>query len=361
MINGEKMLYRIEKDNITLLDETTLPSEEILENHLEDWVEKNSDLLGEQLLIIGRQVKIDDVKDTLDLLAVDKNGHLVVIELKRDRTGKDVDFQALKYVSYISRWGYDDIKKHAENYFKNYLNKNDFNLEAELENFCEKDYELNEEQRIVIVGRKIDKKIGSVALWLLDHNVNIKVVEITTYKDYENIYLHPKIIIPPPTTEIFELGKGKVSKEKPWLVEGKEWHLNQKCGNDIRQKLLGITDVISQISGVDGPNWNQKNYISFTIKNKIWIKIITHVSFLHLIIHSDTGKFLKDNLSSMLNIANFEQEASFSDKLRTKSAIGINISSNDEILLVVKDDFDYSTKEFESLIKETRDSFFKMS
>ena len=360
MINGEKMLYRIEKDDITLLDETTLPSEEILENHLEDWVEQESDILGEPLLIIGRQVQIGDVKDTLDLLAVDKNGHLVVIELKRDRTGRDVDFQALKYVSYISRWGYDNINKQAENYFQQYLNKNDFNLVEELENFCEKDYELNGEQRIIIVGRKIDKKIGSVALWLLDHKISMKVVEVTPYKDNDNIYLYPKIIIPPPTTELFELGKG--TKEKPWLGDGKEWHLNQRCGgSDIIEKLLCIFDAISQISGVDGPKLNQRYYISFVIKNKIWIKIVTHVSFLNVFIHSERGKFSDDDLSSMLNIAKFEQEASLSGKLRTKSAIGINTSSNvDEIQLLVKDDFDYSTKEFESFITETRDSFFKM-
>ena len=40
-------------------------------------------MLGEPLLIIGRQVALDGGKDRIDLLALDQDGSFVVIELKR--------------------------------------------------------------------------------------------------------------------------------------------------------------------------------------------------------------------------------------------------------------------------------------
>ena len=68
--------------------------------HLQEWIAKNPVILGEELLIIQKEfIRFEDTKERLDLLALDKNGNLVVIENKIDNSGKDVTWQALKYVS----------------------------------------------------------------------------------------------------------------------------------------------------------------------------------------------------------------------------------------------------------------------
>ena len=69
--------------------------------HLQEWIAKNPSCLGEELLIIQKEFAgFDDTKERLDLLALDKRGNLVIIENKLDDTGRDVVWQALKYVSY---------------------------------------------------------------------------------------------------------------------------------------------------------------------------------------------------------------------------------------------------------------------
>ncbi|MBD0284213.1 MAG: hypothetical protein ICV53_10530 [Flavisolibacter sp.] len=60
---------------------TKLKNEQLLEKHLEDWVADKPEIPGESLLIIGRQIIIPEVKDRLDLLALDPNGNAVIIEL----------------------------------------------------------------------------------------------------------------------------------------------------------------------------------------------------------------------------------------------------------------------------------------
>ena len=57
------------------------------ESILEGWLESNPGGILEDgpLLIIGRQV-LTDLGKSIDLLGVDREGNVVVVELKRDRT-----------------------------------------------------------------------------------------------------------------------------------------------------------------------------------------------------------------------------------------------------------------------------------
>jgi hypothetical protein len=77
-------------------------------------VARRPDILGEPLLVIGRQIAMDEGRDRIDLLALDKAGNLVVIELERDLVGGSADLQALRYVALVAQWSHDDIRRQAE-------------------------------------------------------------------------------------------------------------------------------------------------------------------------------------------------------------------------------------------------------
>lgn len=72
---------------------------------LEDWLESNPDGIVEdgRILIIGRQV-VTNFGGFIDLLGLDREGDVVVVELKRDRTPRDTIAQSLEYVSFVSGW-----------------------------------------------------------------------------------------------------------------------------------------------------------------------------------------------------------------------------------------------------------------
>ncbi|MCH8088199.1 MAG: DUF91 domain-containing protein, partial [Chloroflexi bacterium] len=71
-----------------------------LEEKLEKWLEGDISMIGDDLLIIGRQVETE-YGGFLDFLCIDNKGDLVVVELKRDRTPRDVTAQVLDYASWI--------------------------------------------------------------------------------------------------------------------------------------------------------------------------------------------------------------------------------------------------------------------
>ena len=71
--------------------------------HMEEWIADHPEILGEKLLTITTEYdSFDKTNKRLDILAVDRSGKLVIIELKRDVAGTFVDLQAIHYASYCS-------------------------------------------------------------------------------------------------------------------------------------------------------------------------------------------------------------------------------------------------------------------
>lgn len=71
------------------------------ESILEDWLEANPDGIIEdgRIMIIGRQV-VTNLGGFIDLLGLDRQGDVVVVELKWDRTPRDTIAQCLEYASF---------------------------------------------------------------------------------------------------------------------------------------------------------------------------------------------------------------------------------------------------------------------
>ena len=166
---------------------------------LQEWIADNPHILGENLLIIQKEFAgFDDTSERLDLLALDENGKLVVIENKLDDSGKDVVWQALKYVSYCATLTKSEICE----IYQRYLGAEDAASEKIAEFYDEQDYEsikLNPaggDQRIILVAANFRKEVTSTVLWLCDHGIDITCVKVTPYQDGDKLYLDAEQILP---------------------------------------------------------------------------------------------------------------------------------------------------------------------
>lgn len=172
--------------------------------HLQEWIAKNPEMLGpEELLIIQKEYSgFEETNERLDLLALDKQGRLVVIENKLDDSGKDVVWQALKYTSYCSTLTTEQIIS----IFQDYLNATGQAGEARqlILDFIDKpagELLLNQsDQRIFLVAREFRKEVTSTVLWLLNHNVQIQCFKVTPYQVSQDLFIQMEQIIPLPET-----------------------------------------------------------------------------------------------------------------------------------------------------------------
>jgi len=169
--------------------------------HLQEWIVSNPEALGEPLLIIQKEFSgFSETFERLDLLALDKNGNLVIIENKLDDSGKDVTWQALKYASYCSTLTKEEIR----NIFQNYLDihskgKNAVDLLARF--FDDSDYSeivVNQRttQRIIMVAANFRKEVTSTVLWLMDFKIQLQCIKATPYELNDQYFLNLEQIIP---------------------------------------------------------------------------------------------------------------------------------------------------------------------
>ena len=198
--------------------------------HLQEWLADCPNALGEELLIIQKEFDgFDDTRERLDLLALDRNGNLVLIENKLDDSGRDVVWQSLKYASYCSALKKADIVRIFQAYLDRYQGGGnatqlicDF-LEAEDFN----DIILNSrtEQRIKLVAANFRKEVTSTVLWLLQHNLQIQCYKATPYQHKDELFLNIEQIIPTPEAADFMIGiTEKENEEKSVKREKAERH-----------------------------------------------------------------------------------------------------------------------------------------
>ena len=154
--------------------------EEVL---LEDWLESNPDGIVEdgKLLIIGRQVATN-LGGLIDLIAVDRQGSVVVVELKRNRTPRDTLAQALEYASYAARLDTHQL----EMILCTYLSDDSVNLAEHHREYFELEGgeapAFNKDQRIVIVGQRVTSEIRQTASFLRSKGIRVSCIQFSFFQ-----------------------------------------------------------------------------------------------------------------------------------------------------------------------------------
>jgi hypothetical protein len=160
-MSTEIKTWQIVGDKLSLV-ETNLAAAGKTENkHLEEWAASDTSLLGPDLLLIGRQVQTKS--GPLDLLAIDRDGNTVVIELKRDRLPREALAQAVDYASDIAEWSLERLSEVCAKYTGMSLE------DALADRFADIDLEtitINETQRILLVGFAIESALERMIEWL---------------------------------------------------------------------------------------------------------------------------------------------------------------------------------------------------
>lgn len=190
------------------------------EKRLEDILIDDISILDPNYLIIGRQVMTQFGK-FIDILAIDKDGKLTIIELKKDKTPREVVAQVFDYASWIKDLSYSEIKTICE---VHYINQ-------KFESIFEEKFgttppeKINQEHDMLIVCSKLDNETERIINYLSDsYNVPINVVFFRFFKDNDNEYLTRNWLIDPTVVVEKSSKTGTQSKGEPW--NGRDFVIN---------------------------------------------------------------------------------------------------------------------------------------
>lgn len=328
-------MYRLNRERNLLeeITETTFYESNLKERqHIEEWLRKNPEIMGEELLIIGHEYDDFENNERIDLLAIDKEGNIVVIEVKRDNSGISVDFQALKYVSYMSR---RTLKEIIEIYSK-YIDDNSLQLDPiqEIMEFLNVDDEsllndmINNTQRIIIIGKEFDKRVLSVCAWLYENGINVKCISIKPYKYNEEIFIDTNQIIPPEKIEEYYINKKSRTSNQ-----------EIKSDNKVIKFLSSIVENINSMSNLNIKYPGKRYYLgAYNIKNAN-ISFCISYSKRNAVASISAESSKKDATDILKRIFN-EKEDYISKELGIKVSLESGIRNENVYRLLIRKDID---------------------
>lgn len=191
------------------------------ERQLEDMLEKDPSMLGERLLLIGRQVPTAHGA-FIDLLAVDADGGLHILELKRNRTPREVVAQALDYGSWVTELSHQQVLDIFAAFRPGVVFEQAF---SDVFGDAPPDA-LNSGHRLTIVAADVDPATERIIAYLnAGYGVPVNVVFFRYYQDGDRAYLARNWLLDAASDAgTTAPGKRGASSKEPW--NGKDWYVS---------------------------------------------------------------------------------------------------------------------------------------
>lgn len=250
--------HEVEKLEIKSLD---------IEERLREFLDKDISIASPNWMIIGRQVYTDYGK-YIDLLAIDQDGNLVILELKKDMTPREVVSQLIDYATWVKNLKDDEIATIYDSYLNKYHpEKAALSLDQafkEFFNLKEMPEELNETHQLVIVASQLDDSTERIVKYLSeDHNVPINAIFFRIFKDGDREYLSRMWFIDPSIPNPTIVGEEK----GPWngeyyvsfghMEEERHWEDAVKYG----------------FISAGGGSWYTKTLNLLEIGKRVWVNV----------------------------------------------------------------------------------------
>ena len=176
------------------LAEARLPSERMLE----DMIVSAPRILSDEWMLIGRQERTG-TGGIIDLLAVAPDGALVLIELKRERTPREVVAQAIDYAVWVEDLEAQDIaaiygrfapgRDLAADFFARYGQRLDEDT-------------LNDSHQIVIVASSLDESSERIVNYLNKRDIAINVLCFQVFASGDQQLLSRSWLLDPVRTQV---------------------------------------------------------------------------------------------------------------------------------------------------------------
>lgn len=204
------------------INPTTFKELNLKENEVEEFIRKHTDLIFEEeetLLIVGQQVH-NQQRGISDLIAIDENGSLVLIEIKRDVTDiksrkEPFEFQAIRYAAscakikspedLVDKVFINYIEKHKKEFDLGQLTPREKGLRVLTEFLKQNDAlkTFNRKQRVILIASAYDPQTESAVAWLISNGVDISCFTLTPIMFDDNCYLQLDKTLPPPQLDHF--------------------------------------------------------------------------------------------------------------------------------------------------------------
>jgi len=243
----------------TSLNLTRLSSEQ----QLEEMIVRDPRILSSEWMLIGRQERTAD-GGRIDLLAIAPDGSLVLIELKRDRTPREIVAQALDYAAWVSGLTAERILQIYQRF------TGGSNLDADFQKrfgVLLDEETLNQSHQIILVASELDPSTERIVAYLNARDIAINVLFFQVFQNGNDQLLSRAWLIDPTETQVnaAQTSNSRENRE-PW---NGEFYVSY---GPVQNRSWGDARRYGFISG-GGGTWYSQTLKLLQPGDRIWVKI----------------------------------------------------------------------------------------
>lgn len=174
---------------------------------------------GDLLVLSTEYSNWEDSQRRIDLLAVDRSGALVVVELKRTEDAGHAELQALRYAAMVSQMTFDEgVQALALERRKRGNVEGAISAADDLAAFLSSDGDDGGDPRanfahtvrIILAAADFSREVTHTVLWLLDQSdIDIRCVRLTPYDIDGQLHIYTEQVIPLPEAEDYHVRKAQ--------------------------------------------------------------------------------------------------------------------------------------------------------
>ena len=194
-------LYQIDDTELKAVPTTTFQAQGLQERRdLQQLIIYQPGALGSDMFIVDEEFgNWSDSSRRIDLLAIDADGTLTVVELKRNEDPGHMDLQALRYAAMVANITFEQLTDAHQAFIED--QGLDGDAASRLDEFLnEKEIQRDDIQtakpRIVLVAPEFPPELATSVLWLNDSGLDIRCVRLILYHSDRKLFVDASQLIP---------------------------------------------------------------------------------------------------------------------------------------------------------------------
>ncbi|WP_433612528.1 hypothetical protein ACQP2P_01580 [Dactylosporangium sp. CA-139114] len=186
-------------------------------------------VLAPDLLVIAEEFgNWENSRRRIDLLAIDKVGHLVVIELKRTDDGGHMELQALRYAAMIAAMGFEEVVSTYEAHLARTEPDGDTDARSALLAWLDSTEEtpvISSDVRIMLVSADFGRELTTTVLWLNRFvGMDVRCIRLIPYAIDGRVLLDIQQVIPLPEAGDYQVRTiQKSATQERHSSDGRDW------------------------------------------------------------------------------------------------------------------------------------------
>lgn len=204
-------LYSIEDGSLKPVDPCRFADDDIRErDDLQRMLCESIEIVAPGVMVLAEEYSDwEDSRRRIDLLGLDDDGNLVVIELKRTKSGGHMDLQSIRYAAMVASMTFDRAVAAHERYLASTHGSNSDDAEQAILDFL--GWETVEEEqfardvRIILVSADFSTEITTAVLWLIERGIDIRCVKMDPHKLGDTTIVSVEQVIPLPSAQAYQV------------------------------------------------------------------------------------------------------------------------------------------------------------